>query len=59
MVKYGVSEDKKTIQVSSLQVPVSDKVDVLVAGGGPAGFSAALFSQRMGARTLLVEKVEL
>lgn len=33
-----------------------EKVGVLVAGGGPAGFGAALAAGRMGARTMLVER---
>jgi hypothetical protein len=37
-------------------VPVLHEVDVLVAGGGPAGFSAAFAAARMGARTLVVEQ---
>lgn len=37
-------------------VPVAHEVDVLVAGGGPAGFAAALAAAREGARTLLVER---
>jgi len=32
-------------------------VDVLVAGGGPAGLGAALGARRMGVRTLLVERM--
>ena len=32
-------------------------VDVLVAGGGLAGLGAALGAQRMGVRTLLVERM--
>ncbi|MCL4466878.1 MAG: FAD-dependent oxidoreductase [Chloroflexi bacterium] len=32
-------------------------VDVLVAGGGPAGLGAAIGAARMGARTLLVERM--
>jgi len=36
--------------------PVYDEVDVLVCGGGPAGFSAAVAAARAGAKTLLVEQ---
>ena len=35
--------------------PTLDEVDVLVAGGGPAGIGAALGAARKGAKTLLVE----
>jgi hypothetical protein len=37
-------------------VPVAADVDVLVAGGGPAGIAAALSAARAGARTMLVER---
>lgn len=36
-------------------VPVTGKYDVVVCGGGPAGFAAAVAAARQGARTLLVE----
>jgi len=38
------------------ETPLYDEVDVLVCGGGPAGFSAAVAAARAGADTLLVEQ---
>jgi flavin-dependent dehydrogenase len=38
------------------RTPVSADVDVLVAGGGPAGIAAAVAAAREGAQTLLVER---
>jgi len=40
----------------SRRVPLLAEVDVLVAGGGPAGIAAAVCAARHGARTLLVER---
>ncbi len=36
-------------------LPVLDSVDILVAGGGPAGIGAALAAARTGAKTLVIE----
>lgn len=44
------------IQEPARQTPVAADVDVLVAGGGPAGIAAALSAARAGARTMLVER---
>ena len=45
-----------TVEEPSRRTPVVDVVDVLVAGGGPAGIAAALSAAREGARTTLVER---
>ena len=46
----------RTITEPSRDTPVVDQVDVLVAGGGPAGIAAAVAAARTGARTALVER---
>lgn len=38
------------------EIPVVNEVDVLVAGGGPAGVGAALAAARNGAKTMLIEQ---
>ena len=38
------------------ETPVMKKVDVVVAGGGPAGFGAAIAAARNGAKTFLIER---
>ena len=39
----------------NLQLPVICEADVVIAGAGPGGLGAALFSARAGAKTVLVE----
>jgi hypothetical protein len=45
----------KYYQESARRIPVAREVEVLVIGGGPAGFGAAVTSARLGADTLLIE----
>lgn len=40
----------------SHRIPVFHKTDVVVVGGGPAGFSAAVAARRAGAKVALVER---
>ncbi|SEU26264.1 FAD-dependent oxidoreductase [Paenibacillus sp. NFR01] len=46
----------KKIVLPAEALSVSQEVDVLVTGGGPAGIAAALSAARAGARTLLIEQ---
>lgn len=48
----------KTI-LETLETPVRESVDVIVAGGGFAGVAAALAARRAGAEVLLLEKTAL
>ena len=40
------------------EIPITQKVDVLVVGGGPGGFPASVAAPRRGAKTLLVGLVK-
>ena len=41
------------------QIPLNEFYDVIVCGGGPAGWIAAVSSARAGKKTALVEKYGL
>ena len=44
-----------TYRMQGRELPLDDSWDVIVAGGGPAGCTAAVAAAREGARTLLIE----
>ena len=46
----------RTMTEPRRETPVLGEVDVLVVGGGPAGFAAATAAARLGTRTMLVER---
>ena len=51
-------DSKTVIREPARSVVLAGKYDVIVAGGGPAGFAAALRAAREGCKTLLLEKSE-
>lgn len=58
MIRYRIEDSNGTPVLSDTggTFPVAKAVDVLVAGGGTAGFVAAIASARNGAKTLMVER---
>ncbi len=46
----------KSIRIPEAAIPVSAEADVVVIGGGPAGFGAAMRAARSGVSTLLIER---
>lgn len=54
MIHYN-SKAAKIVEPSR-EIPVYAHVDVLVAGGGPAGIGAALSAARSGAKVLIIEQ---
>lgn len=51
----GVSETGELYHQPATDVPVAEKTDVVVCGGGPAGIAAAIAAARKGARVRLIE----
>ncbi len=58
VAELGDEEEKgmHTIVEPSHEIPVIAEAEVIVCGGGPGGFSAAIAAARHGARTLLIER---
>ncbi len=52
----NVYEDPRVIEEPSRSIPIYTTTDIVVCGGGPAGFIAAIAAARTGAKVLLIEK---
>ena len=51
-----MTTDSAFVQLPAQRVPVIDRCDVLVVGGGSAGLAAAIAAKRQGAEVILVER---
>jgi flavin-dependent dehydrogenase len=56
LAEGAMLRDRNVVLEPRREIPVAAECDVLVAGGGSAGFGAALAARRTGAETLLIEK---
>lgn len=50
-----IQQDKFQFKEAARNLPITDEVDVIVCGAGPAGVSAAIAASRAGARVRLFE----
>jgi len=53
---YTLAINMKSIVEEERKIDVAAEVDVVVAGGGPAGLAAATAAARCGAETILIER---
>ncbi len=53
---HSLDEKSETINFPSKKLPVIYDADVVVIGGGPAGFGAAMKAARIGMNTILIER---
>ncbi|MEZ5653949.1 MAG: FAD-dependent oxidoreductase [Burkholderiaceae bacterium] len=53
------SDPLHTLELAPARVPLAYDADIVVVGAGPAGFAAALKAGRMGARVIVVDKLDM
>ena len=53
----GLSDIGK-IALPATEIPITKEADVIIVGGGPTGFGAALCAARNGADTLLIDRTK-
>lgn len=58
-MKLTRNDRDRTVVVKDWSLPTTERYDVVVGGGGVAGFCAALSAARTGAKTCLVEKSQV
>ena len=51
-----ISVRQGKIVIPATEIPITLEADVIVVGGGPSGFGAALGAARRGANTVLIER---
>jgi hypothetical protein len=54
---YGSSRTETKVRAE--EMPVTAEADVVVIGGGPGGFGAAVRAARMGAKTILIDRYDV
>ena len=54
--KSNGTQAKQMIDLPATKIPVVLEADVVVIGGGPAGFGAAMRAARNGVSTILIER---
>ena len=47
------------VRLPAEEIPVGAEADVVVIGGGPGGFGAALAAARKGAKTVLIDRYDV